>query len=234
MSIDRCAAAAVARLTHTSYTLQQSPELEASLAKIRLAQEHAEYERMILPYAAPVSSISSIARDGSRQGSAAPKLSAAQEREAWDEIRRAMSAVANVVISTAAVGAAAWFAGGTAPVAWVSRRRATDGRVQSERCADGSSYPRTENPHYAAPVRRRCRGRDGAVRSALFQRRQAKAARISQGRPAPTHERGKRGCSSSGGEAESSHGRQRYNADSRSEGAVAISLYAPRPTSSTC
>lgn len=72
---------------------RRPPELEASLARIRLAHEQAEYARM-------------------------SGASARAERVEWAELREMLGAVASVAISMAAVATAAWWSGGSASTTW--------------------------------------------------------------------------------------------------------------------
>lgn len=113
----------------------QSPELEASLAAIRRAQEEAEYNRMISvpssssskPFSlASLSSPStpySIYTSGYAQ-SGQSRLSAREEAAEWKEVQRQIAAMVNVAISAVAVATAAWWAAGNADVAWASNENA--------------------------------------------------------------------------------------------------------------
>ncbi|KAE8226570.1 hypothetical protein CF319_g840 [Tilletia indica] len=110
---------------------ERSPELEKSLAAIRLAQEQAEYER-----------ISTISQPHNKKRSlfnltepprpyhnadsarltiptlSVQKLTPEQEAEEWAEANKQISAVLNIVVSMGAVATAAWWAAGSASVIW--------------------------------------------------------------------------------------------------------------------
>jgi hypothetical protein len=95
--------------------LPQSPELEAILAPIRLAQEQADYASLL----AGPSLHQSRAKDTfdlrnstdhwDFKTASHPQLSVKQE---WNAVKRELSAVANVLASMAAVATAVWWAAG--------------------------------------------------------------------------------------------------------------------------
>lgn len=97
----------------------QSPELEATLARIKQAAEEAEYARML----SGPSVYEGIRRVPKQQNTVtgAPLLTEAQEALEWKEVKRGMSAVVNVVASAAAVALAAWKALGGGSVFAVSK-----------------------------------------------------------------------------------------------------------------
>ncbi|KAK0556557.1 hypothetical protein OC844_005824 [Tilletia horrida] len=110
---------------------ERSPELEKSLAAIRLAHEQAEYERMtsilnpsqrkrsLFSLAEPPRSHASDSLHPSAPVLTVQKLTPEQEAEEWAEANKQISAVINIVISMAAVATAAWWAAGSANVLWV-------------------------------------------------------------------------------------------------------------------
>ncbi|PWN41670.1 hypothetical protein IE81DRAFT_324296 [Ceraceosorus guamensis] len=93
----------------------RSPELEATLARIKQAADEAEYARMI---SGPSSTNDDTGRTFKRSSNVtgAPKLSRAEEAMEWQEVKRGLSAVVNVVASAAAVALAAWKALGNGSV----------------------------------------------------------------------------------------------------------------------
>ncbi|KAK0553122.1 hypothetical protein OC845_001402 [Tilletia horrida] len=112
----------------------RSPELEKSLAAIRLAQEQAEFNSIssthnldpLLPaskrnryslfdVSAPTSSSPSSFKPPLLS---VQKLTPEQEAAEWAEANRQISAVINIVISMVAVATAAWWAAGSASVIW--------------------------------------------------------------------------------------------------------------------
>ncbi|KAE8259410.1 hypothetical protein A4X13_0g1033 [Tilletia indica] len=110
---------------------ERSPELEKSLAAIRLAQEQAEYERMSTisqPHNKKRSlfNLTEPPRPYHNADSArltiptlsVQKLTPEQEAEEWAEANKQISAVLNIVVSMGAVATAAWWAAGSASVIW--------------------------------------------------------------------------------------------------------------------
>ncbi|KAE8215838.1 hypothetical protein CF327_g919 [Tilletia walkeri] len=110
---------------------ERSPELEKSLAAIRLAQEQAEYERMSTisqPHNKKRSlfNLTEPPRPYHNADSArltiptlsVQKLTPEQEAEEWAEANKQVSAVLNIVVSMSAVATAAWWAAGSASVIW--------------------------------------------------------------------------------------------------------------------
>ncbi|KAE8266228.1 hypothetical protein A4X09_0g6118 [Tilletia walkeri] len=110
---------------------ERSPELEKSLAAIRLAQEQAEYERISTisqPYNKKRSlfNLTEPPRPYHNADSArltiptlsVQKLTPEQEAEEWAEANKQISAVLNIVVSMGAVATAAWWAAGSASVIW--------------------------------------------------------------------------------------------------------------------
>lgn len=104
--------------------VEQSPELEAILAPIRLAQEQATYASFLS------SSSSLLDRPSTHRDAFSlnntetwdfrtashPNTTVKQE---WDAVRKELSAVANVLASMAAVATAVWWAAGTTALAQV-------------------------------------------------------------------------------------------------------------------
>ena len=98
----------------------QSPELEAILAPIRLAQEQATYASYLSkPTQFDYKDAFDLRSTGNWDFRTAshPRTTVQQE---WEAVRRELSAVANVLASMAAVATAVWWAAGNTPVAEVS------------------------------------------------------------------------------------------------------------------
>ncbi|CEH11751.1 hypothetical protein CBOM_07151 [Ceraceosorus bombacis] len=93
----------------------RSPELEATLARIKQAAEEAEYARMISGSSSANEATGRTFRTAFNV-TGAPKLSRAEEAMEWQEVKRGLSAVVNVVASAAAVALAAWEALGNGSV----------------------------------------------------------------------------------------------------------------------
>lgn len=81
----------------------QSPELEATLARIRLEQERSSYASMVSPF--------SVSHPTPAAGSASVSDGRQEEME-WQEVRSQISALANIALSGVAVGVATWWSSG--------------------------------------------------------------------------------------------------------------------------
>jgi len=109
---------------------ERSPELERSLAAIRLANEKAEYERIsalrnpvqnkrtLFSLAEPPRAVTDEQTGPSLHALSVQTLTPEQEAQQWAEANKQISAVINVVISMGAVATAAWWAAGSAIVIW--------------------------------------------------------------------------------------------------------------------
>lgn len=98
----------------------QSPELLAILAEIQLAQDRASYARMTQPATNKSSLFPSMesTMNDMTMGSAQEVATAGD----WNEIRRQVSAIVNVIASMATVATGVWWVGGGRSTGAVSFR----------------------------------------------------------------------------------------------------------------
>lgn len=99
----------------------QSPELEAILAPIRLAQEQSTYASYLSSSKVPHSDHKDpfdlrTTSNWDFRTASHPRTTVKQE---WEAVRREISAIANVLASMAAVSTAVWWVAGTTPLAQV-------------------------------------------------------------------------------------------------------------------
>lgn len=107
----------------------QSPQLEAILAPIRLAQERQEYAALVASndsqqsrYGDPFDPSSSAfvaAQAGSSWNPNTGTASALTTKQEWDSVKKELGAVFNVLASMGGVATAVWWAAGNTPLVQV-------------------------------------------------------------------------------------------------------------------
>lgn len=130
----------------------QSPELLAILAKLQLAQDRADYAAMTSLNGPQRTSLLPMRDIHDPAHTGLPERTVAEE---WLEVRRELSAVANVIASMGAVGTAVWWVGGGRSYAAVSSRTT----MRAPRCeADGFGATETHVEHGGRACDRSDRG----------------------------------------------------------------------------
>ena len=121
MSKRRCAQKSIAFNTSKLIThILQSPELEAILAPIRLAQERSSYAALLSPPPTLSRPVDLYGHEFSQPWDfATASHSTPSFKLEWEGARRELSAVANVLASMGAVSTAVFWAAGTAPLVQV-------------------------------------------------------------------------------------------------------------------
>lgn len=100
----------------------QSAELIETLRQIKLMQEQEEYDRMMTSGEAYAKGrkVTSVFQASKEKENHWQTKSNRTEAEEWEQVRKQIGAIVNVVLSVAAVATATWWAGGNADPIWAS------------------------------------------------------------------------------------------------------------------